>query len=648
MYKWFQKNNKYLLAFIMIFLMIAFLLPSTFQGCDPARMAIGTVYGRRITEPDAAQAYQEYNFVRQNIFVPTVINGQQSWQPLIYATTLRLADRAIEENKLMYFLLREEARQLGVILPPSQLDLVLAQVGFRLPDNRIVDFDSVPNRFEKQYARQALANVLSVEAAFARALANIKVSEPQRKAEAAMQLQTLTLGLVPFNVDSYLAQAPAPSRQQMMEQFEKYADTLAGQASRENPFGFGYKFPDRVKLQYLLVKPQAVREAVLAQKSDYDWEVEARRYYISNPSAFPTTQQAATQPGATTQTVTVPFEQVRQQAIDAVVQPKVQTLTRMVQQRILLALNNGFAAWTKNNARVGDAAAPTTSPEAPYDSFEYLQALATDVQRQFGVVATVVNLGDRFRNRNDLASLGEISAAEAMIHGRAMPLAEYVFSVGQVFLTPEARERDQAFALQLFQPSQTLTMPDGGFALIRLTAAEAAHRPASLDEVAQDVERDLKLSWAYDMARSEARKLLEAAGSAGLDSAAASSGRLVLDSGPLRLGRSLEIPGLALSAGSQRSFALQAFDLLAEDRAGRAPVGLIELPAEGMVIVAELRDVRSSVTPELLSAAEAQIVMQSTLQLSQELASAWFNYENVMERTGFKDVHARTEAARAQ
>ncbi|MCS7034754.1 MAG: hypothetical protein NZ561_12295, partial [Phycisphaerae bacterium] len=81
MYKWFQKNNKYLLAFIMIFLMIAFLLPSTFQGCDPARMAIGTVYGRRITEPDAAQAYQEYNFVRQNIFVPTVINGQQSWQP---------------------------------------------------------------------------------------------------------------------------------------------------------------------------------------------------------------------------------------------------------------------------------------------------------------------------------------------------------------------------------------------------------------------------------------------------------------------------------------------------------------------------------------------------------------------------------------
>ena len=55
----------------------------------------------------------------------------------------------------------------------------------------------------------------------------------------------------------------------MVEQFNKFADVLPADFNTAenkpggpNPFGFGYKYPDRVKLQYIAVPRELVRQAV--------------------------------------------------------------------------------------------------------------------------------------------------------------------------------------------------------------------------------------------------------------------------------------------------------------------------------------------------------------------------------------------------
>jgi hypothetical protein len=230
-----------------------------------------------------------------------------------------------------------------------------------------------------------------------------------------------------------------------------------------------------------------------------------------------------------------------------------------------------------------------------------------------------------------------------MVQGRPLPFAEYVFTTAHALMPVGSKDRDQAFALHHLQPSQTLTSFDGTFAIYRLTDVEAAHKPNSLDEVAAQVEADVKKKLAYEAALSDARKLIDAAKSSNLSSAAAAAGKLVVDSGEIRLGRPTEIEGLAISPQSQRAFTLQAFDLLAPVQNDQPTVGLIELPLDGRLLVAELRDVRSDLPAELLAAIESEIATRSTAQLLQQFAPAWFSYESVVERTGFKDLYAKTD-----
>src|SRR5688500_7803220 len=101
--------------------------------------------------------------------------------------------------------------------------------------------------------------------------------------------------MLDFTTAKYLdaAKAQPITAEQLNAHFDKYADTVAGDASDANPFAFGYKYPDRVKLQYVAITRADVRKVVEASKTAYDWEVEARKYHRQNQAEFkpdPTTQ----------------------------------------------------------------------------------------------------------------------------------------------------------------------------------------------------------------------------------------------------------------------------------------------------------------------------------------------------------------------
>src|SRR5439155_16654028 len=106
----------------------------------------------------------------------------------------------------------------------------------------------------RSHLRNAIAHLLLIEAGIERASSPIKVSVPMVRHAIAENLQRLNLKLVEFPAADYVAKVPPPTTQQLDEQFKKFANADAVLVdTKTNPHGFSYRFPDRVKLQYITV-----------------------------------------------------------------------------------------------------------------------------------------------------------------------------------------------------------------------------------------------------------------------------------------------------------------------------------------------------------------------------------------------------------
>lgn len=673
MHKWLRDNNKKLLAFFGVFLMVAFLLPTTFSGGGMGNPQIGVMAdGTKVYAREVEIAAQEWSFLASSVLLPSgpqgAAGGGEAWDSILAQLNVGAAAPAMRENKLVYFLLQKEAERLGARPTPQQLDDVLQAVRIVLPDGRQVAYDNIRETREGRFARQAVGNALAVQAAFRRAASAVKVTRPQRDAEMAIMAQTLSLKLVPYASKDHLATVSDPSPEALQQHFEQHADTLPDQPTKDNPFGFGYRWPDRVKVQFIAVTRDELRRAVLEnpqigqtpEDRSYYWEKEAYKYFLNNRDKFanvPATQPA-TQPGeqpislagggasSSAPTTAPSFDAVKPSAIEMLIAPEIESLSRKVQGRITAALNTDYVAWER--ARAAGQSAPATALGPAYDSFDYLQSLANDVQRVFGVLPTVVNLADQPRDQQTLeADLGPVAAgAFAMVGGSALNFAEYALGAAEAFAP--ADQKDRPGILSLYEPSQVLSAAGGGIVQFRLTAAEPSHKPASLEEVRDRVLADVKAKLAFDAARAAAQALLEAAnantdgGKVALDQAAIVAGKPVLSVNDIRLNVPIVIPGLpggSLTPFGQRELAMQAFDLLAlpADDPAKPPRAVIELHREGLALVAELVHVEGALPQELLPLAEAQMAQQLTAQMMQPVAMGWFSYPNVAKRVGFND-----------
>ena len=401
---------------------------------------------------------------------------------------------------------------------------------------------------------------------------------------------------------------------------------------------------------------------VEASKSEYEWEVEAQKYYLQNQSQFPTTQASDTDApfslagpttaatrSATTQaarSTTRPFAEVKEDAKSRVLLPEVERRATEIQNRIAATMAADYV--TFRNA-AGGATQPTTEPKSsqgvPYNSYEYMQRLAQAIQRDFKVLPTVAAFDDKLRDTKELAALERIGAATESDTGASF--ADYVTNAAEAFLPAERRE--DPTALSLFEPSRVLRDIGNNIYLVRLTAADPAHAPASMAEVADAVRNDVVAAAAFEQSKTDATKLLEQAKQSGLKQAAQSAQKSVLTVGPFPSDIRGKLPGLEFKDDASTSvFAAGAFDLLSAPpppRQGAQPVGLIEVAKEGKVFVAELADVqqrqqmsRSGATP----AAEIERGMHSELERGFEMH--WYNFEDVKKRLNY----AATESGRRE
>ena len=667
MYRFVQKHGKKILAVFSAFLMISFAASGMLsRGGGSHNPVVGRIGdGEKIYALDVFLARQDWQLLSR---IPVGAQGRTM------ASLLGPGVEAeITKQPVLFLLLQKESEKLGVTVSEDNLQTMLANN----PNLTTTDAD------RNDQIRRAVRGLLLVINGAQRAASVIKITDPMVRHQLAQIQQSITLDMVDFTTAKYLEQAKAQpiTAEQLKAHFEKYADTVAGDVSDANPFGFGYKYPDRVKLQYVAITRADVRKAVEASKKPYDWEVEARKYYRQNPAQFKA--DATTQPkpsfdlsAPTTRATTKPYEEVQQQVRDQLISTETERRMNAIRDRLVSTMASDWVAYrntvgaasasaTQPATAPTTAAAPPSTVGVPYASFEYLQKLAQQIQqnKDLGVLPTAVSIADRWLTTDDLNKLPGVGQA----HLNGVPMSSYVMSTAAPFVP--AAQRKEGSWLRVLEPTRPMEDPNESIYIVRLSAADPSHKPATIAEVEQQLRNDLLTARAYDLAKADATKMLAQAREQGSLKAAAGD-RPIVTAGPINNRPGQVIAPLALTGAAADRFTGRAFRLLATtqptggaravvapstNRAAAAattapaaaattqgaggatpkPIDLIELPRDGRVLVAQLGDVQAMWTERSYPMEEAQIHMALGRGMMQRFLQSWFNYDAVINRLHF-------------
>jgi hypothetical protein len=651
MIKFIRRNEKQLMALFAVFLMISFVAtlgPSKCSNMNVGQQgdyAIGHIGSTPVMRNEVNQAASEWEFLRRYVLahVTQGPGDPGEWQPLVLANTgiqfFQVFATQIDRNPEVYYLLLHEARQMGLT---PQYDLVERQflsnpqVAILLEDNRRVSWADVPDENRKAMARQSLADFLMITSAFERATGAIKVSEPLARYDAALMTQQIKARVVDFPARDFEAQLTAPTDEQLKKLFDQFADIEAGRpVAQTNPFGFGYRYPNRLKLQYIEIPRAEVRKTVQSARSDYEWDVEASKYYQLHQSEFPTTQPATTQealslgPATRAAPTTRPFVEVREQIINLLIEPRVDQRQVQIQSDLNTRLAADYDNWKK--AHPGG---PTTVPagSSEFEDFAYVQKVAQDFQNRYKVTLTVASIADGFKTASELQSLpgiGQVSSFGVGVIASAEPLAS-------------AENKGVPGLLSLFQPSKAIADASRNLFIFRITAADPAHKPNDLAEVREQVERDWKRQQAFSLAKTEAQKLLDAARGPGLESAA--DGKKVVTTGEFMLNPSTNLEPYHLTGPAVIDFlrCVRGLTSTLSQPDHPRPISLVELTADEKVAVVEIISAQSMLTPQNVKYAQAQLSAEALQQFRSQTTMEWFGLDSVMERTGYQDDTGRS------
>jgi hypothetical protein len=340
----------------------------------------------------------------------------------------------------------------------------------------------------------------------------------------------------------------------------------------------------------------------------------------------------ATQPSPTTK----PFEKARSEILDKVMAADVDDLSERVEKSIQSTL---AADWTTYHAAHPETQ-PTTGPAAivsartasslgvPYDSYDYLKALALKVQKDFNVLPETAAYNKPMTSP-DLSKLPGIGQAHT--------------AMGANSFTMTAMDD----SLAVFQPSASLHDDASTFYTFRVSQRIPAHRPASMAEVADAVRSDWIKGAAYQMAIDQAKALRDAAAKVGLLSAGRSAGQLVISTPPFSVAPEKAgaiIPTVPLTGEDISLFRQKCQSIMESAAKHEPPVAMVEAPNEMKALVIELADVQPDWPKGQRYVAEADVTRELLSDLARPLQTQWFTLPAVEARLGYTDVGTKKTA----
>lgn len=444
----------------------------------------------------------------------------------------------------------------------------------------------------------AFQQFLAIQSASALVLDSSKVSEPMVDRMIAQNRTAMTVQFASFDANAKFNTTTQPTDAQIETQLKAYADKRNGAVTRDNPFGFGYRIPDRVKLEMIGFKRADVRKLVEAEKTPYEWEVAARIAYARDrtpflsrlPSTHPaypaSTQPAATQPA---------FDVLKAEAVQTEITRAVDARVADIEKRMRIRLSGDYQAWT--TARASNATTQPTSLGVAYDSGEYLEKLAAEVNAQFKIQPTVYhyNKDDAdWRDAAELGLLGAFSNAQwtmplavartLQANSLDIPAPLYATEFARDLMSPRLLPQAGDSVLEHFEPSDLVTDPsgDGEVFIFRITAAQP-NRPATPADLVgvrglrDRVALDWRLAEAQRQTLAEANAAMQAVPNPSTDLQSPGLQVLAANVGPFGDQNLPVPPQLGMDERGYAQFAIGVNDLLLGEP-GTTPVAVIDVP----------------------------------------------------------------------
>jgi hypothetical protein len=304
--KWFRKNNTKIMAVVVIVLMIGFVggsaLTYLLRGGQGLNDAVATIAGKKITNNDLVQARRELELLRmlraddllraqglQGVFLAELIfSAERGGSPELInrvKTTIRqnlytISDKQINDlyrrsvpPHVYWCCLKDEVRRAGIGIRNNEVGTILGSVIPQLFNgqtySQLIGAIINKQRIPEDQILATVGQLLSVLQYGQIICSTEGLTARQVKYEAAIEQESMDVEYVEFDADVFVdPNGPDPGEEQLKEHFEKYKTFFAMDITDENPYGFGYKLPDRVSLEYIAVKLDDVRQIVALPTQD--------------------------------------------------------------------------------------------------------------------------------------------------------------------------------------------------------------------------------------------------------------------------------------------------------------------------------------------------------------------------------------------
>ncbi len=306
--RWFRKNNKKVMAVVVIGIMFVFIGGGTLLQQLGQRNIETVAYfadNKKITNIDLGMARQELDILRtlraddflrsqdlNGVFLSELLFAEQRTSPAflnrirqaIRTNRFRISDKQINDiyrrslpSSVYWLLLKNEAQLAGIRLPNEQAGAILGQIIPRLFEGQTYSqlIGALINRYgipEQQFL-ELFSQLLAVWQYSQMICSNEDVTSSQLAQTIASEQESINAELVEFDSAVFVEDEAQPGEEEILEHFEKYKKFTAGEVSEENPYGFGYKLPDRVQLEYIAVRlddiSPLVKPPTSQEKEDY-------------------------------------------------------------------------------------------------------------------------------------------------------------------------------------------------------------------------------------------------------------------------------------------------------------------------------------------------------------------------------------------
>ncbi|MHC4113788.1 MAG: hypothetical protein ACYSSL_00465 [Planctomycetota bacterium] len=332
--RWFRKNNTRLMVAVVFIAIVGFVLaPILRQFSRPARELKKPVayFGEdgEITSRDLALARRELTILArlntsvllkslqlaefgildlQAIFLGELLFSDRRVSPEVSRSiklmagryNYRISDEQINDiyrtaypKDVYWLLLTNEAQKAGIrvsaenakkvlagLIPQLFGGVVYSQVLEAIVSEQGVTEDMILETFAKLQAILHYATaVCSIE----------EVTDSQIRQSVSVENETMDIEFVTFSASTFAEAEGQPGEEEISAHFDKYKKFFAGSISEDNPYGFGYKLPDRAELEYITIKLEDVKSLVPEPTQDETEEFyrQHRKEFVEQISADP-------------------------------------------------------------------------------------------------------------------------------------------------------------------------------------------------------------------------------------------------------------------------------------------------------------------------------------------------------------------------